>query len=133
MPTINKNAGWLWTFWGCQCSLHAMVLRIGATKNEGYFVVYVVFEDKWWLCDDARVKWECPPPNPLKASFLLYKCKPTALRVLPKSVTKRTKGCHQRVSPKGVTKGCHQRVSPKGVTKGCHQRVSPKSFTKGCH
>ena len=33
--------------WGWQWSLHAMVLHLGATKNEGHFVVYVVFEDKW--------------------------------------------------------------------------------------
>ena len=30
-------------------SLHAMVLRIAATKNQGHFVVYVLFEDKLWL------------------------------------------------------------------------------------
>ena len=43
-----------------QWSLHAMVLHIGATKNEGHFVVYVVFEDKWWLCDDTTVKGASP-------------------------------------------------------------------------
>ena len=45
-----------------QWFLHAMVLHIGATKNEAPFLVYVVFEDKWWLCDDATVKGTSPPP-----------------------------------------------------------------------
>ena len=31
---------WQWSF-------HAMVLHISATKNEGHFVVHVVFDDKW--------------------------------------------------------------------------------------
>ena len=66
---------------GCQWSLHAMVRHIGATKNESHFVVYVVFEDKWWLCDDARVKGASPPPNPRKSTFLLYKRKPTNLYI----------------------------------------------------
>ena len=59
---------------GWQWSLHAMVLHIGATKNEGHFVVYVVFEDEWWLCHDTTVSL-CPTPR--KATFLLYKRKPT--------------------------------------------------------
>ena len=37
-------------------SLHAMVLHMGATKNEAHFVVHVVFEHKWWLCDYTTVK-----------------------------------------------------------------------------
>ena len=64
-----------------QLSLHAMVLHIAATKNEGHFVVYVLFEDKWWLCDDTTVKGTSPPPIPQKATFLLYKRKPTNLLV----------------------------------------------------
>ena len=32
---------------GWQWSLHAMVLHIGATREEGHFVVHVVFNDKW--------------------------------------------------------------------------------------
>ena len=43
-------------FLGCEWPLPAMVLHSGATKNEGHIVVYIVFEDKWWLCDDAKVK-----------------------------------------------------------------------------
>ena len=66
---------------GWQWSLHAMVLHIGATKNEGHVVVHVVFEDKWWLCDDTTVKGASPPPTPRKAIFLLYKRKPTNLLV----------------------------------------------------
>ena len=45
---------------GWQWSLHAMVLHIGVTKNEGHFVVYVVFQDKWWLCHDGTVKGTSP-------------------------------------------------------------------------
>ena len=56
---------------GWQWSLHAMVLHIGSTREEGHFVVYVVFNDKWWLCDDTTVKAMTPPPNPRKATFLL--------------------------------------------------------------
>ena len=66
---------------GWQWSLHAMVLHIGATKNEGHFLVYVVFEDKWWLCDDVKVKGDRPAPKPRKATFLSYKRKPTNLLV----------------------------------------------------
>ena len=56
-----------------------MVVRIGAPKNEGHFVVYVVFEDKWWRCDDT--------PTPQKATFLLYKRKPTNLLVADMSLS----------------------------------------------
>ena len=72
------NLGWQW-------SLHAMVLHIGATKNEGHFVVYVVFEDKWWLFDDTTVKGASPPRTPRKATIVLYKRKPTNLLVLDMS------------------------------------------------
>ena len=54
---------------GQQWSLHAMVLHIGSTKNEGHFVAYILFADKWWLCDDTRVKEEHPPPESLKGDF----------------------------------------------------------------
>ena len=64
---------------GWQWSLHAMVVHIGSTKEEGHFVVYVVFNDKWWLCDDTTVKAISPPPNPREATFLLYKLKQTDL------------------------------------------------------
>ena len=60
---------------GWQWSLHAMVLHIESTREEGHLVVYVVFNDKWWLCDDTAVKAMTPPPNPRKATFLLYKRK----------------------------------------------------------
>ena len=66
---------------GWQWSLHAMVLHIGATKNEGHFVVYVVVEHKWWPCDDTTVKGATQPPTPRKATFLLCKRKPTNLLV----------------------------------------------------
>ena len=66
---------------GWQWCLHAMVLHIGATKNEGHFVVYVLFDDKWWLFDDGKGKAERPHPNPRKATFLLCKRKATNLFV----------------------------------------------------
>ena len=66
---------------GWQWSLHAMVLHIGLTREEGNFVMYVVFNDKWWLCDDTAVKAMTPPPNPRKATFLLYKSKQTVVVV----------------------------------------------------
>ena len=54
---------------GWQWSLHAMVLHIGSTREEGHFVVYVVFNDKWWLCDDTTVKVMTPPPTQEKRLF----------------------------------------------------------------
>ena len=68
---------------GWQWSLHATVVHIGATKEEGHFVVYVVFDDKWWLCDDTTVKGLSRPPNPRKAdlTFVLHKRKRTDLIV----------------------------------------------------
>ena len=50
-------SGWQWF-------LRTMVLHIGATKNEGHFVVYVFFEDQWWLCDDTMMKGASPHPTP---------------------------------------------------------------------
>ena len=70
---------------GRQWSLHAMVVHIGSTREEGHFVVYVVFNDKWWLCDDTTVMAINPPPNPRKGAFLLYKRKQTDLVVLDMS------------------------------------------------
>ena len=66
---------------GWQWSLHAMVLHIGSTREEGHFVVYVVVNDKWWPCDDTAVKAMTPPRNPRKATFLVYKRKQTDLVV----------------------------------------------------
>ena len=56
-------------------------------------MVYVVFEDKWWLCDDTTVKGASPSPTPQKATFLLYKRKPTNLLVpnMPQSASQRTR------------------------------------------
>ena len=52
---------------GWQWSLHAMVLHIGSTREEGHFVVHVVFNDRWWLCNDTAVKaMNPPPPRPAK-------------------------------------------------------------------
>ena len=45
-----------------------MAIHIGATKNQGHFVVHVFFEDKWCLCDDTTAKGVSPPPNPRKAT-----------------------------------------------------------------
>ena len=77
---------------GWQWSLHAMVVHIGSTREEGHFVVYVVFKDKWWLCDNTTVKAINPPPNPQKATFLLYKRKKTDLvvRDMSQSASQRT-------------------------------------------
>ena len=75
-----------------QWSLHAMVVHVGSTKEEGHFVVYVVFNDKRWLCDDTTVKAMSPPPHPRKATFLLHKRKQTDLIVpdMPQSASQRT-------------------------------------------
>ena len=77
---------------GWQWSLHAMVLHIGSTREEGHFLVYVVFNNKWWLFDDTAVKAMTPPPNPRKATFLLYKRKQTNLVVpdMSQSASERT-------------------------------------------
>ena len=81
-----------------QWSLHAMVLHIGATKNVGHFVVSVVLEDKLWICDDTTVKGASPPPTPRKATFLLYKRKPTNLLVpnMSQSASRRTRASRLR-------------------------------------
>ena len=44
-------------------------------------MVHVVFNDRWWLCNDTTVKAMNPPPDPRKATFLLYKRKQTDLVV----------------------------------------------------
>ena len=38
------SLGWQWF-------LHAMVVHIGATKNEGHFVVYVMYLRLTWKCE----------------------------------------------------------------------------------
>ena len=77
--TTIKSTSWLdhefVDIVGWQWSLLAKVLHIGATKNKGRFVVYVGFEDTWWLCDDGGVTGDCPPESPRKITVLLYKCK----------------------------------------------------------
>ena len=46
---------------GYHWSLRAMVLHIGATRQEGHFVVHILVRDEWWLCDDASVTGRRPP------------------------------------------------------------------------
>ena len=52
---------------GWQWSLYAMVLHIGSTREEGHFVVYVFFNDRWWLCNDTTVKVMTPRPRAAKS------------------------------------------------------------------
>ena len=54
---------------GWQWSLHATVVHIGSTKEEGHFVVYVVFNDKWWLCDDTTKEAHKPTSQSTKSNF----------------------------------------------------------------
>ena len=46
---------------GYHWSLWARVLHIGATGEEGHFVVHVLVRNKWWLCDDAPLTQGRPP------------------------------------------------------------------------
>ena len=62
---------------GHHWSLRAMVLHIGATKEEGHFVVHILVRDEWWLCDDASVTRGRPRANSRKVTFLLYERTPT--------------------------------------------------------
>ena len=48
---------------GYHWSLRATVLHIGATREEGHFVVHILVRDEWWLCDDASVTTGRPPAN----------------------------------------------------------------------
>ena len=87
---------------GWQWFLHAMVLHIDATNNEGHFVVYILFGDKWRLCDDTRVKCQRPPPFPREATFFLYKRKPTNLLVRGTSHCASQRTRSPTLTPKGM-------------------------------
>ena len=60
-------------------SLRAMVLHIGATREQGHFVVHILVRDEWWLCDDASATRGRPPAASRKVTFLLYECTPTKM------------------------------------------------------
>ena len=64
---------------GYHCSLRAMVLHVGATREEGHFVAHILVGDEWWLCDDAPVTRGWPPANSRKVTFLLYERTPTEM------------------------------------------------------
>ena len=60
---------------------------------------------------------------------LLYVPLGLSLELLCILPSEQARGCHQRVSPEGVTRGCHQRVSTEGVTRrkqgtGTEQRAA---------
>ena len=60
-------------------SLWTMVLHIGATREQGHFVVHILVRDEWWLCDDASVTRGRPPADLRKVTFLLYERTPTKM------------------------------------------------------
>ena len=64
---------------GYHSSLRAMVIHIGATKDQGTFVVHILVRDEWWLCDDASVTRGRPPADSRKMTFLLYERTPTEM------------------------------------------------------
>ena len=64
---------------GYHWSLRAMVLHIGATREQGHFVVHILVGDEWWLCDDASVTRGWPPADSRKVTFLLYEGTPTEM------------------------------------------------------
>ena len=102
-----------------------MVLHIGATKKEGQFVVCVVFEDKWWLCDDTTVKGASPPRTPRKATFPWCKRKPTNLMVLDMShsASQRTRALALR--NKGDAQSMPTDTSSHGAATGCFAPPPP--------
>ena len=57
---------------GYHWSLRAMVLHIGATGEQGHFVVHILVCDEWWLCDDASVTRGRAPTNSRNVTFVLY-------------------------------------------------------------
>ena len=57
---------------GYHWSLRAMVLHIGATREEGHFVIHILARDEWWPCDEASVTKGRPLANSRKVTFLLY-------------------------------------------------------------
>ena len=54
----------------------AMVLHIGATREQGHFVVHILVRDEWWLCDDASATRGRPRAASRKVTFLLYERTP---------------------------------------------------------
>ena len=64
---------------GYHWSLRAMVLHVGATREEGHFGAHILFRDEWWLCDDASVTRGRPPADSRKVTFLLYERTPTEM------------------------------------------------------
>ena len=56
-----------------------MVLHIGATREEGHFVVHILVRDEWWLCDDTSMTRGRPPADSRKVTFLLYEGTPTEM------------------------------------------------------
>ena len=63
---------------GYHWSLRAMV-HIGATREQGHFVVHILVRDEWWLCDDASATRGRPPTASQKVTFLLYERTPTEM------------------------------------------------------
>ena len=57
----------------------AMVLHVGATREEGHFVAHILVRDEWCLCDDASGTRGRPPANSRKVTFLLYERTPTEI------------------------------------------------------
>ena len=45
---------------------------IGATREQGHFVVHILVSTEWWLCDDASVPRGWPLAASRKVAFLLY-------------------------------------------------------------
>ena len=64
---------------GYHWSLRAMLLHIGATTEQGHFVVHILVRDEWWLCDDATVTRGRPPADLRKVTVLLYERTPTEM------------------------------------------------------
>ena len=82
---------------GYHWSLRAMVLQIGATREQGQFVVHILVRDSWWLCDDASVTRGQPPADSRKVTFLLYERTPTEMVGLSQGGSQRgasTGGAH---------------------------------------
>ena len=74
---------------GYHWSLRAMVLHIGATKEEGHFIVHILVRNEWWLCDDALMTRGRPAANSRKVAFLLSQHTPTEMVGLSQGVSQR--------------------------------------------
>ena len=64
---------------GYHWSLRAMVLHIGATREQGPFVVHILVRNEWWVCDDTSVTRGWPLADSRKVTFLLYEHSPTEM------------------------------------------------------